>query len=219
MTNKAIIISIKGIPETVIVRENSLDCIQEAYVRMCKDGKANLKDDMERTVITHGYYEYFNFDGKKVVLQLTETDQEDRTPTITTGNTMSHKRFQKDHPVKFYDTSKQEWIRGVIDSIDHNGRPAKAVVRVSDGTTHEALARNLRYAPTVHMVRIQIPRDQITKMDMDERELVLELDASSTYVHGFVHPFNVHSIEERERVVSHGLYVDQEGKMTLGRTE
>ena len=69
----AIVLSLDGKIEKVIVGDSNPDVIDAAMIRMFEDGKANLEDDMRETMLVHGYYEYNGNDGK-VTLQLTDAE-------------------------------------------------------------------------------------------------------------------------------------------------
>ena len=75
----AIVLTLDGKLEKVIVGESNPEVIDAAMIRMFEDGKANLETDMRQTMLVHGYYEYNGNDGK-VTLQL--TDAEDANLTI-----------------------------------------------------------------------------------------------------------------------------------------
>lgn len=78
MMKSAIVLTLNGILEKVIVGADNYDVIAAAALRMAEDGKANLDADMKETMRVHGYYEYNGNDGK-VTLQLTEAEQANLT--------------------------------------------------------------------------------------------------------------------------------------------
>ena len=128
-----------------------------------------------------------------------------------------------------------EWKFGVVTEV---GKKPPATAERGELSTHDAKVRpegtdgeirlqikSLRHAPPFYGVRLTVPSHMVTKLNMEGGMLVLEIDASSTYHAGHVHPFNVVSLpppaEGQEVAGKHvGLYVNTElGGVSVSRPD
>jgi len=97
------------------------------------------------------------------------------------------------------------------------------VIKTQEGQEIEADERytHTLLPPQIYRVRVRVPRHTIVKMEMEEGgDLTLDLDCSSSYYLGFVHPLDVFAMSDQgETVTAKGVYVNQEGEISVSKVE
>lgn len=123
-------------------------------------------------------------------------------------------------------TVTQGQVKSEGEVVGSRARPeavSMVSVRLGDGQVVEV--EEARAAPVkpamLYRVKVLVSRHSIEKLYMDGRDLVLELDCSSSYELGYVHPLNLNVLTESGGVSSsHGVYVGQEpGDVRLSRPQ